>query len=63
MFNSFIEFAEIGFDFLLVNSLFHALWSNLEISLLLLILQYLVGDVRIQHDTCGQFELGMQLSL
>ena len=63
MFNSFIEFAQVGFDFLLVNSLLHALGSNLKILLLLLILQYLVGDIRIEDDTSGQFELGMQLPL
>ena len=63
MFNSFIEFAQIGFDFLLVHSLLHALRSNLQIPLFLLILQYLIRDIRIQYDPCRQFYLGMQLAL
>ena len=52
MFNSFIKFAKISLDFLLVNSLLHALWSYLEILLLFLILQYLIGNIRIENDTC-----------
>jgi hypothetical protein len=63
MFNSFIELAEIGFDFLLVHSLLHAFGSNLQIPNFLLILQYLICDIWIQYDPCRQFYLGMQLSL
>jgi hypothetical protein len=63
MFNSFIEFAQISFDFLLVHSLLHAFRSNLQIPLFLLILQYLICDIRIQYNPCRQFYLGMQLSL
>lgn len=59
VFDSFIEFSEIGLDFLLVNSLFHAFWSNLKVLLFFLILQNLVCDVWIQHDSCGQLEIGM----
>lgn len=63
MFGFFIQLAKIGFNFLLVNGLFHALWdSNLQVLLLFLVLQYLVGDVRVQHDTCGKLELGMQFT-
>ena len=35
----------------------------MKVLLLFLILQYLVRDVRIQYNPCGQLELGMQLTL